>query len=131
MVSDWVVRGGTAEPALLQKAYVIDEDIDPPVFGFSVQYAPDIPWEALTQAGRLRNGKVCYADRKALEAAMRQLGYTLLLVATPGHGYHHELSLVLARDGQMLTALPDDAAQALSVVFRQHQVVNPLRHPSP
>ena len=124
---DWVVRGGVADWQALQKAYVIDENVTPPVYGFSVQYAPGIAWEELTRTGNIQNGKVCYANRKDLEVAMKQLGYTLLLVATPGRGYHHELSLVLVKDGLILTTLPDQAAQALGQVFRQHVAKNPLR----
>ena len=124
---DWVVRGGIADWETLQDAYVIDDRVDPPVYGFSVQYAPDMNWDQLVRAGQLRNGQVCYAERKKLEEAVHRLGYTMLLVVTPGQGYHHELSLVLAQGGRMLTELPEPAARALSEVFQEHRVKNPLK----
>ncbi len=51
---------------------------------------------------------------------MMALGYMLVLIATPGMGYHHELCLTLMRNGVMLQALPDDAAHAISAEFRKH-----------
>jgi hypothetical protein len=69
-MTDWVVRGGIADWENLRDAYIIDRRVAPPVFGFSVQYAPNMAWEDLVQAGRIPNGKVCYADRRVLEAAM-------------------------------------------------------------
>jgi hypothetical protein len=53
------------------------------------------------------------------------LGYELHLVPSSGQGYHHELTLTLAKNGMMLDILPDDAAQALSIIFRQHLVPKP------
>jgi len=126
---DWVVRGGTADWQVLQGAYLIDTRVAPPIFGFSVQYAPGITWEDLVRAGNIPNGQVCYADRKDLEAAVATLGYTMLLIATPGLGFHHELSLALVQNGQMVQHLDEDAAKALSAVFQQHLVRNPLKQP--
>lgn len=58
LLQDWVVRGGIVDWEILRDAYVIDDSVDPPIYGFSVQYAPNMAWDDLVRAGRLRNGQV-------------------------------------------------------------------------
>ncbi len=123
LTPDWVVRAGVANWHDLQRGYTYDRRGQ--VYGFSVQYAPGVAWQDLARAGQFQHAQVCYADRKDLERAVAALGYALVLVATPGRGYHHELTLSLAHGGVMLTSLPDDAAQALSRIFQQHRVPRP------
>ncbi len=118
---DWVVRAGVATPDLLKAAYAQDKQV-PGVYGFSVQYAPGVDWPDLVAAGHFPHNSICYADRTVLETVLAPLGYSMLLVATPGRGYHHELELVLMQHGAILDHLPDDAAVALSTEFRKHLV---------
>jgi hypothetical protein len=125
MISDWVVRGGVAQWQDLIAAYRPDPNVQG-IYGFSVQYASGVPWEDLARAASFPHSKVCYADRSNLEKVIAQLGYMLVLVATPGKGYHHELCLTLMQNGVMLQTLPVVAAKALSAVFQQHIEPRPI-----
>lgn len=124
MASDWIVRAGVANWQDLITAYRLDPNVAG-VYGFSVQYASGMPWQDLARAGQFPHSRVCYADREALETAVAALGYLLVLIATPGMGYHHELCLALVHNGQILRTLPDAAAQAMSAVFQQHIELRP------
>ncbi len=97
MTTNWVVRAGIANWQDLVRAYQLDQNVAG-VFGFSVQYAPDLPWEDLARAGQFPHPKICYANREDLEQAVSSQGYVLVLIATPGRGYHHEFSLNLMQN---------------------------------
>ena len=123
-MQDWVVRAGKANWQDLIAAYQPDPNVLG-VYGFSVQYGSNLAWEDLARAGQFPHKSVCYAERSDLENAVAQLGYALLLIATPGKGYHHELSLTLMQNGVMLQSLPVAVAKALSTVFQLHNVAQP------
>jgi hypothetical protein len=121
-----VLRAGTATADLLVGGYGRHSGA-PSVFGLSVQYAPGRTWQELAQAGRFKNGQVSVADEDDLRAALAPLGYRMELVPTPGRGYHHTLAVLYDVSGQMLTALPADAAQALAATFTRYR--NPYQVP--
>ena len=124
---DYVVRGGTAAPDLLQRGYGPYPG-QPGMYGLSVQYAPgkNKSLKELARAGRMRNGQISYALPEELSAALVAVGYSMQLVKTPGFGYHHTLCVVYSR-GVVLTSLPADAAQALSTAL--HRIPNPALVP--
>jgi hypothetical protein len=123
---NWVVRGGLATPQSLMAGYK-EHAARPGLYGFSVQYAPGKSLAELTSAGQILNGQISYADDSALMAALQILGYTMRLIKSPGHGYHHTFAVLYDGSGVMLTTLPQNAADALSRTFRQQP--NPYKRP--
>ncbi|MGH2515833.1 MAG: hypothetical protein ACRDHP_09270, partial [Ktedonobacterales bacterium] len=123
---EWVVRGGITSTTRLIAGYGEHGGV-PGLFGFSVQYAPGKTVEELAQAGQLRNGQVSYALDDDLAQSLKLLGYTMRLVKSPGHGFHHTFAVLYDASGAMLHVLPADAANALSQTFQQRK--NPYRLP--
>lgn len=80
---DYVVRGGTAAPDLLQRGYGPYPG-QPGMYGLSVQYAPgkNKSLKELARAGRMRNGQISYALPEELSAALVAVGYSMQLVKT-------------------------------------------------
>lgn len=120
------MRGGIATPTRLIEGYGEHGGI-PGLFGFSVQYAPGKTIEELAKAGQLHNGQISYAMDDDLAQALKLLGYTMQLVKSPGHGFHHTFAVLYDASGAMLHVLPTDAANALSQAFQQRK--NPHRLP--
>jgi hypothetical protein len=119
-ISEWIVRGGLCKTGDLQAAYKPVLNM-PGVYGFSVQYAPGVSVDDLIVAGRFPHTWVSWADRDDLEKALQKLGYVMLLIRTAGRGFHHDLAVSIMQQGQILDHLPQNAAAALSAVFKQHQ----------
>lgn len=65
----------------------------PGVYGFSVQYNAGSSVDELAQAGKFRNARISFQDEDVLQAALAPLGYRLVLIQTPGGGYHHTLTV--------------------------------------
>lgn len=123
---EWVVRGGIATPTRLIEGYGEHGGV-PGLFGFSVQYGPGKTVEELARSGQLRNGQISYAMDDELVQSLKILSYTMRLVRSPGHGYHHTFAVLYDATGAMLHVLPADAANALSRTFQQRK--NPYRLP--
>lgn len=124
---DWVVRGGLATAQSLMAGYK-EHAARPGLFGFSVQYAPGKSIVELAFAGRIRNGQISYASDSDLLAALQTIGYSMRLVNSPGHGFHHTFAVLYDGRNTMLTTLPQDVADVLSHTFRQQP--NPYyKHP--
>lgn len=122
---DWVVRAGLATPNQLSGGYKRHTGEQRPIYGFSVQYEPGWMWQSLAQAGQFPNGQVAIAYDDDLAAALTPLGYRMTLIKTRGVGRHYTLAVLYDASGNMLHALPQDAAAALAAVF--HQEPNPYR----
>ena len=123
---NWVVRGGIATADSLQLGYSWHRAV-PGLYGFSVQYAPGQTLDALALAGRFRHGQLSFADLAALGQAVQPLGYTIQLVQSPGHGFHHTFAVLYTANGTMLQSLPRMAAVALSNTFQR--MPNPHQMP--
>lgn len=121
---EWVVRAGLAAFDKLIEGYD-EHKLAPGVFGFSVQYAPGKTVEELARAGQFRNAQISYAYDTDLARALNALGYDMRLLQTPGTGYHFTLVVLYDVTGQMLDALPEDAARAISTTFQRRK--NPYR----
>ncbi|HEX8729672.1 MAG TPA: hypothetical protein VF739_13660 [Ktedonobacterales bacterium] len=123
-MAEWVVRAGEAAPEKLVQGY--DEHrLVPGLFGFSVQYEPGKSVDELARAGRFLNAKISFAYDSDLAASLLPLGYSMRLLKTPGSGYHVTFVVLYDATGQMLEALPDDAARAISAAFQRKK--NPFR----
>jgi hypothetical protein len=90
---EWVVRAGAAAASSLIAGYNEHRAV-PDLYGFSVQYAPSKTVDELALAGRFPHPQISYATDDALQAALRVLGYTMRLVASPGTGYHHTFAVL-------------------------------------
>lgn len=120
----WVVRGGLATARSLVDGYE-EHGAVPGLFGFSVQFAPNIEVDELARAGKIRNGQISYATDDALRGAVQPLGYDVRLVKSSGHGFHHTFVVVYDATGSPLHALPNDIAEAISRTFQRRP--NPYR----
>lgn len=116
--SEWVVRAGIASATSLIKGYNQHRGV-PGLFRFSVQYAPGKSIDELVWAGIFPHSQISYATEDALRVALRNLGYAIRLVSSPGQGYHHTFAVLYDASGSILQVLPQDAAIALSRTFRQ------------
>lgn len=125
---EWVVRAGVAAAASLIAGYNEHRAV-PGLYGFSVQYAPGKTIEELAQAARFPHPQISYATDDALWAMLQPLHYSMRLVASPGTGYHHTFAVLYDANGILLRSLPQDAAIALSKVFRQRKNPYPRRSP--
>ncbi len=125
---DYVVRAGVATADFLQNGYT-EHLRAQGIYGFSVQYAPgqNKTLRELAVAGGFRNGKISYATADELSACLQPLGYTMHLIPTPGHGYHHTLCVVYDANGAAFEVLPRDAAEAISNTLQR--VPNPALLP--
>jgi hypothetical protein len=120
----WVVRAGEAKPVDLVMGYKQHFGV-PGLYGCSVQYDTALPWQELARAGRFPNAQVSIAQEQDLLAALRSLGYSFRLVASPGAGYHHTFVVLYDATGAMITRLPQPVADKLHETFTQ--VPNPHR----
>jgi len=112
----WVVRGGVSAPRSLVASYQPIVDL-PGHFGLSVQFQPGKSVDELAEAGRFPNLQITYATFETLLAAAAPLGYFLVLYKTFGPGFHHDLEVVDLDSGHVVTLLPDNLADALSLPF--------------
>jgi hypothetical protein len=90
---EWVVRAGVAAASSLIAGHSEHRAV-PDLYGFSVQYAPSKTVDELALAGRFPHPQISYATDDALQAALRVLGYTMRLVASPVTGYHHTFAVL-------------------------------------
>jgi RHS repeat-associated protein len=125
---DWVVRAGLAEANNLMTGYV---PVTVPGFqnlhGFSVQAEPGVTVEELASVG-FRNAQVSYATRTEVLAAGITTNHTLTITPTrPAFGRYHATVTVYTITGTMLTELPSNVAQALSLALAR-RMPNPTRN---
>ncbi len=116
---NWVVRAGVVTPQSLQRGSASHLAV-PGLYGFSVQHQPGKTINALAAAGQFPNAQISVTTVEMIEVAATLLGYfSVGVVPSPGRGYHHTV--------EVPNPLPDDLAQALSLVFVQ--MPNPARMP--
>jgi RHS repeat-associated protein len=106
---NWVVRGGEARPEQLIAGTNWHRAV-PGLSGFSVQYQPGKEINELAAAGDFFNPSISVATDNALEVAALGVGYSIGIIPSPGHGYHHTIEVPFP--------LPLVLASALSSVFQ-------------
>jgi RHS repeat-associated protein len=112
----YVVRGGVATPDQLTTGAKAHRLV-PGLTGFSVQSEPGKSIVELAAAGQFRNKQISVSTVAAIVAVGRTLGYNVLVVKSPGAGYHRTVTTPVP--------LPPRLAIGLSAAFVQ------MPNPSP
>ncbi|MBI4613834.1 MAG: RHS repeat protein [Planctomycetes bacterium] len=100
----YVVRGGMATPENLQAGSAEHRGV-PGVLGFSVQSAPGVSVEDLARAGRFPNVTISVTTVARLQAAGAAVGVVILVVPSPGAGYHATVTTPVPLSFELATAL--------------------------
>jgi hypothetical protein len=98
----------------------------PGVYGLSAQYHPGSTVNELAAAGRFRNNKISYATESEVRSSGIALGYSILIIPSPGRGYHATLEAIEIMSDRIVIKLPDELASAISAVFYR-QRPNPYK----
>ena len=117
VLTEIVVRAGNARQPdarhILQKAYLAVDAAYPDTIGISTLFRPGATLDELAREGSFPNAKISYSIVGRIVAELVAIGYEPVLYVTPTAVMPDHHSLAVARRGQMLPQLPDDASDAL------------------
>lgn len=117
VLAEIIVRAGNARQSdarqILQKAYMAVDATYPDTIGISTLFSPGATLDELAREGSFRNAKISYSIIGRILAELSTAGYELVLYVTPTPALPDHHALAVARGGQVLLHLPDDAGEAL------------------
>src|SRR5262249_36195212 len=97
------------------------------VSGLSVTFHPGYTLDQLAQAAHLPHLSISYATVQAVQQALTQAGYDLILASTPTATNPDHHTLGVGQGGVNLPTLPPSAANALASVLRTAPNPHPAR----
>lgn len=117
VLTEIVVRAGNARQPdarhILQNAYLAVDAAYPDTIGISTLFRPGATLDELAREGSFPNAKISFSIVGRIIAELAATGYGPVLYVTPTAVMPDHHSLAVARHGQVLPQLPDDAGDAL------------------